>query len=113
MEFLGCSEAKYQHSFGCDEEYQAVNIRDQAGRKVQVRECETSTEIRTLVPSVCDAKEATGGSRMAYTLSYSNHYSSHTNHTWDKPLVLAESPYPIDDLAHISPYGKCCIVIKY
>ncbi len=30
------------------------------------------------------------GSRMAYTLSNclcSNHYSSHTNHTWDKPLV--------------------------
>ncbi len=32
---------------------------------------------------------STGGSRKAYALSncpYSNHYSSHTNHTWDKPL---------------------------
>ncbi len=35
--------------------------------------------------------ESTGGSRMAYALSkyqYSDHYSSHTNYTWDKLLVL-------------------------
>ncbi len=32
------------------------------------------------------------GSRMAYALSnltYSNHYTSHTNHTWDKTLVAS------------------------
>ncbi len=39
----------------------------------------------------------TGGSRMAYALSnclYSNHYSSHTNHTWDKPLVWLKGHTP-------------------
>ncbi len=39
----------------------------------------------------------TGGSRMAYALSnclYSNHYSSHTNQTWDQPLVGLKAHAP-------------------
>lgn len=36
VQFLGCSEAKHQHSYGCDRELQNVDIRDKAKRKIQV-----------------------------------------------------------------------------
>ena len=36
MEFLGCSEAKYAHSYGCDREKQAVDVRSKEDKKVQV-----------------------------------------------------------------------------
>ena len=36
VEFLGCSEAKYAHSYGCDREKQAVDVRDKEGKKAQV-----------------------------------------------------------------------------
>ena len=34
--FLGCSEAKFAHDYGCDREYQAVNIRDRSNEVKQV-----------------------------------------------------------------------------
>ena len=36
VRFLGCSEAKYKHDYGCDKELQNVDIRDKANRKTQV-----------------------------------------------------------------------------
>ena len=36
VEFLGCSEAKYAHSYGCDREKQAVDVRSKEDKKVQV-----------------------------------------------------------------------------
>ncbi|TRY77775.1 hypothetical protein TCAL_07851 [Tigriopus californicus] len=36
VQFLGCSEAKHQHSYGCDRDLQNVDIRDKAKRKIQV-----------------------------------------------------------------------------
>ncbi len=57
-----------------------------------------------------------GRSRIAYALSnclYSNHYSSHANNKLGQATSLAERTYPIDDLAHIVRFGKCCIVKKY
>jgi len=36
VEFLGCSEAKYAHSYGCDREKQNVDVRDKERKKTQV-----------------------------------------------------------------------------
>lgn len=36
VRFLGCSEAKYKHDYGCDRELQNVNVRDKSNRRIQV-----------------------------------------------------------------------------
>jgi len=36
IRFLGCSEAKYQHDYGCDRELQNVDVKDKSDRKINV-----------------------------------------------------------------------------
>ena len=36
IRFLGCSEAKYQHDYGCDKELQNVDVKDKSEKKIKV-----------------------------------------------------------------------------
>ena len=36
IRFLGCSEAKYQHDYGCDKELQNVDVKDKTEKKIKV-----------------------------------------------------------------------------
>lgn len=36
IQFLGCSEAKYKHDYGCDRDLQNVEVKDKSDKKIQV-----------------------------------------------------------------------------
>ena len=36
IRFLGCSEAKYMHEYGCDRDMQKVSVKDKNDRRIQV-----------------------------------------------------------------------------
>jgi len=36
IRFLGCSEAKYKHAYGCDRELQNVDVKDKSEKKIKV-----------------------------------------------------------------------------
>ena len=38
IQFLGCSEAKYKHDYGCDRDLQNVEVKDKSDKKIQVQE---------------------------------------------------------------------------
>ena len=37
IRFLGCSEAKYMHEYGCDRDMQKVSVKDKNDRRIQVK----------------------------------------------------------------------------
>ena len=49
IRFLGCSEAKYKHDYGCDREIQNVNVPDKEDRRIQVEYFSVPNK-RTLIP---------------------------------------------------------------
>ena len=48
VQFLGCSEAKYAHSYGCDREKQNVEVGDKRGKKTEVRVVRGRLEVGNL-----------------------------------------------------------------